>query len=628
MKITEQIQDSVAKAVEELYGQAYDSAKVNISPTRKEFEGDYTVVVFPFSRIARKKPEMIAQELGDYLLINVKDIGSYNVIKGFLNLKVEQEFWGGLLKGWLAKEDFGAAPSNGKKVMVEYSSPNTNKPLHLGHIRNILLGWSTANLYDTAGYDVVRVQIINDRGVHICKSMYAWQEFGNGETPESTGMKSDHFVGKYYVKFEKEFQKEYKAWQQTDDAKTAYDNWATSEKGIKTIKENDLTDPMAYFFKSVFKNTYFNTISKHGQAVKEMLRKWEANDETVRSLWAKMNNWVYEGFDTTYKNLGVSFDKYYYESQTYLLGKDSIAEGLEKDIFYKKEDGSVWADLTDVKLDEKIVLRSDGTSVYMTQDIGTAQARYKDYGVDRMIYVVGDEQEYHFQVLFELLKRLGEPYADELFHLSYGMVDLPTGKMKSREGKVVDADDLMEEVIEAAKKESIERGAIADLNEAEQAQIIKNIGMAALKFFILKVNPKRRMTFNPEESVSLQGQTGPYVQYAAVRTKALARKAEEVNLDGLEAYTDVQPQEEELLLQLQKFPELVINAAHQNDPSAIANYVYALAKSFNKFYHDLPILRSDVPEDAKAFRLGISTMVGRVLEKALDILGIDVPEYM
>jgi len=425
--ITNTIKENVAKAVKHLYEADFDANKVNISPTRKDVEGDYTVLVFPFARIARKKPEAIGEDIGQFLVENVEAISSYTIIKGFLNLTVSNNLWAAMLDNFIAQPNFGYAPKNGEKVMVEYSSPNTNKPLHLGHVRNNLLGWSCAKILDAAGYEVTKVQIINDRGVHICKSMWAWEQFGNGETPESSGMKGDHLIGKYYVLFNTMLKKEYASWQKSKDAYSTYKKWLNSEGGLKAIKEEGTSELEGHFYSKIYKNKYFNEASIIGAEVKDMLRKWENNDPEVRALWEKMNNWVYAGFKETYKNLGVSFDKYYYESETYLLGKDSIQQGLDKGIFYTKDDGSTWIDLRDVKLDEKIVLRSDGTSVYITQDVGTAQSRYEDFGVSKMIYVVGNEQEYHFQVLFEILKRLGEPYAEGLYDLSYGMVELPTG---------------------------------------------------------------------------------------------------------------------------------------------------------------------------------------------------------
>lgn len=614
MNIIQNIEDGVIQGIKALYGQDITEDNITMNATRKEFKGDYTVVVFPFTRMARKKPEAIGQELGEYLKKEVDIVSDYNVIKGFLNLEVNNVYWNKFLRDVAKEEDYGQFEPNGQKVMVEFSSPNTNKPLHLGHIRNILLGWSTSKILEKAGYEVTKVQIINDRGIAICKSMLAWQKFGEGATPESKGIKSDHFVGKYYVLFEKKFKAEYKAWQETKVAQKIF-----QEKGKEGQSAED-------FFKA-YKNTYFNEYSVLGNEAKDMLLKWEANDEGVRQLWGLMNSWVYAGFQTTYKNLGVHFDQLYYESDTYLLGKNSIEEGLEKGIFYQKDDGSVWIDLTDEKLDHKLVLRSDGTSVYMTQDIGTAQLRYHDYKVDKMVYTVADEQNYHFKVLFKILKKLGEPYADGLHHLSYGMVDLPTGKMKSREGTVVDADDLMAEVIAESRANAQERGDIFELPKKEQEAIIKRIGLAALKYFIIKVNPQKRMTFDPKESVDMQGQTGPYVQNAYVRIKSVLRKGGKQDLSLAKNYTAFADIEKELLSKIYAYPELIQSAADNYDPSTIANFCYDLSKTFHKYYHDYSFLRAE-SEEAKAFRLTLATVISKVLKSAMEMLGIEMPEKM
>ncbi|MEM8524315.1 MAG: arginine--tRNA ligase [Bacteroidota bacterium] len=607
------LQEGVASAVKGLYDSDFPAEKVTISPTRKEFEGDYTVVVFPFSKAARKKPEAIGEDLGSYLKENLAEVTDFNVIKGFLNLVISDEYWKNFLQTASVNATYGKHPSNGKKVMVEYSSPNTNKPLHLGHIRNILLGWSSAQLFEAAGYEVIKTQIINDRGIAICKSMLAWQKFGKGATPESEGIKSDHFVGKFYVLFNRKLSAEYEAWQASEEGKTVYE--------AKSKGEQD----EAAFFKA-YKNTYFNEYSQLGKESREMLLAWEANDPEVRALWKKMNTWVYDGFEETYKRLGVHFDKNYYESDTYILGKETVEKGLSDGVFYQKEDGSTWVDLTDSKLDHKIVLRADGTSVYLTQDLGTAQLRYQDFGVDSMIYVVGDEQNYHFQVLFEVLKRVGEPYADALHHLSYGMVDLPTGKMKSREGTVVDADDLIEEVVMEARKNVEERGELTELSTTERDEIIRKIGLAALKFFIIKVQPKKRMVFNPAESVDMQGQTGPYVQNAFVRIQSVLRKAGKTNGEYT-AYNKLETLEKDLLGKLYAYPGLVKNAAENLDPSEIANYCYDLAKTFHKFYHDHSILKAE-SEAAKHFRLTLSQLTAQVLENGMSLLGVAMPERM
>ncbi|MFN7116400.1 MAG: arginine--tRNA ligase [Saprospiraceae bacterium] len=617
--ITNIIQENVIHAIHTLYGQSVAPAQVQLAPTRKEFEGDYTLVTFPFTKLAGKKPEEVGEELGNFLVEQVAEIQSFNVIKGFLNLSVSDHFWINFLEDIYSEYNFGQHPANGKKVLVEFSSPNTNKPLHLGHIRNILLGWSCYKILQAAGYDVNRVQIVNDRGIAICKSMLAWQKYGNGATPESTGVKSDHFVGDYYVMFEQKFQEEYKAWQQSEAAKSIFEN----------KKKADQDESI--FFKE-YKNTYFNELSQLGREAREMLLRWEAGDPETVALWKQMNGWVYHGFDETYHKLGVEFDKLYYESDTYLLGKDIIEDGLARGIFYKKPDGSVWIDLTAAKLDHKLVLRSDGTSVYITQDLGTARLRYDDFGMDKAVYVVADEQNYHFQVLFEILKRLGEPYAEGLHHLSYGMVDLPTGKMKSREGTVVDADDLVAEVIAEARENSKERDTLADLSISEQEDILRKIGLAALKFFIIKVTPQKRMTFDPKESVDLQGQTGPYVQNAYVRIQSVLRKAEMEGWDNdrlsvSAAYQKLETDEKDLIAQLYVFPDLIKEAAAAYDPSTIANYCYNLAKSYHKFYHDYSILRAET-EEAVAFRLKLCQAIANVLRFGMDLLGIEMLEKM
>ncbi|MEZ5056834.1 MAG: arginine--tRNA ligase [Saprospiraceae bacterium] len=616
MSIVHKIQNGVVEAVKELFGENIDPESVTLTPTRKEFEGDYTVVVFPYTKIAKKGPAVIAQEMGAFIENHIPEITSFNVIQGFLNLTLSADYWTAFLQENMGNAYYGMAPKNGKKVMVEFSSPNTNKPLHLGHIRNILLGWSCSQILEAAGNEVFKVQVINDRGIAICKSMLAWQKFGEGKTPENSGIKGDHLVGDFYVSFEKHFQEEYKAWQETDEAKAV----------LKQEKKEDQDE--ASFFKK-YKEKYFNQQSKLGAEARAMLLDWEAGKPEVVALWKKMNGWVYEGFDKTYEKLGVSFDQLYYESETYLLGKEMVEKGLSKDVFYKKEDGSVWADLTDAKLDHKVVLRSDGTSVYITQDIGTAHKRYEEYGVESMVYVVADEQNYHFQVLFEILKRLEEPYANGLHHLSYGMVDLPTGKMKSREGTVVDADDLIAEVVEEAKKAAGERGEITEANAQEQEEIIFKIGMAALKFYIIKVSPKKRMTFNPAESVDLQGQTGPYVQNAYVRIKSVLRKAlaDQVEWKNQAGYDKLEPGEKELLSQLYQYPSIIQEAADNYDPSTIANYAYALAKEFHKFYHDHSILKAE-SAGSKIFRLQLSNMCANVLKSSMHLLGIDMPERM
>ncbi len=614
MNIITIIQQGVINGIAELYDAKINEQQITLNATRKEFEGDFTVVTFPFAKIAKKKPDEIAEELGRYLVENINELAAFNVIKGFLNLVIDDAYWKSFLEDSAGKADYGTQLATGNKVMVEFSSPNTNKPLHLGHIRNILLGWSCSKIHEAAGNEVVKVQIINDRGIAICKSMIAWQKFGNGETPESSGTKGDSLVGKYYVLFQQKLTEEYTEWQKSE----------TAEKLFESKKKEG--QEIADFFKK-YEKQYFNEYSELGRAAKDLLLAWEANEPEARALWAQMNNWVYSGFEQTYKSLGVSFDKLYYESDTYLLGKDFIEKGLEDGIFYKKDDNSVWIDLEDAKLDHKLVLRSDGTSVYMTQDIGTAELRYKDFGTKQMVYVVGDEQNYHFKVLFEIMKRLKAPYSEGLHHLSYGMIDLPTGKMKSREGTVVDADDLIAEVIGEARNGSLERGDLDDLPKVEREGIYRKIGLAALKYFILKVNPQKRMVFNPQESVDLQGDTGPYIQNAFVRIKSVLRKADQSDFSDSVDYDALANAERELLVQLYKFPEMISQAAEQLDPSIIASFSFDLARSYHRFWHECKIITAESPA-ARSFRLKLSKMVGSVLQKAMDLLGIEMPERM
>lgn len=608
------IQDKVSEAVQELYQTDFPAAQVPVNSTRKEFEGDYTVVVFPFTKAARKGPEAIAQEIGEYLQGAVAEIERFNVVKGFLNLVVSDDYWKNFLLDIATEEDYGKQPAKGQKVLVEFSSPNTNKPLHLGHIRNILLGWSTAQIMEAVGYDVKKIQIINDRGIAICKSMLAWQKYGKETTPISTTTKPDHFVGKYYVLFEQHFQEEYKEWQASAEGQAIYEDKKKPEEEAAT------------FFKR-YKNLYFNNYSQLGKEARDLLLAWEAGDEQAVALWKKMNNWVYAGFDITYDKLGVNFDKLYYESQTYLLGKEMVQIGLDKGVFYTCDDGSIEADLSDAKLDKKKILRSDGTSLYVTQDLGTAHQRYEDFGADKMVYVVADEQNYHFQVLFELLKRLEEPYAAGLYHLSYGMVDLPSGKMKSREGTVVDADDLIAEVVEEVRANSEERDTLNDLSTEEKGEIMHQVGLAALKFFITKVHPKKRMTFDPKESVDLQGQTGPYIQNAYVRIQSVLRKWEGAAASEAKAYPALEAEEKDLIAQLFAFPDLLQEAANSYDPSTIAQYAYGLAKSYHKFYHDHSILNADTAA-ARDFRLALSEAVANSLKFSMRLLGIEMPTRM
>jgi arginyl-tRNA synthetase len=608
------IQHHLTLSVKELYGLDISDNLLPITPTRKEFQGDFTVVTFPLTKLSKKKPEIIGEELGQLLVRDFSELASFNVIQGFLNLSLVPSFWNSFVLSLQDNPSFGELPANGEQVLVEFSSPNTNKPLHLGHIRNILIGWSVSKILKAAGFDVFRVQIINDRGIAICKSMLARKIWGADKTPQNTGIKGDFFVGSYYVLFEQKFQEEYAAWQLTAEA-----------KGIFDAKKKEDQSEVA-FFKS-YKDLYFNAYSELGKQAAEMLRNWEAGEEETIAIWSQMNQWVYAGFDYTYRLMGVHFDKLYYESETYLLGKDIVQEGIEKSVFYKEADGSVWIDLTDVKLDKKVVLRKDGTSVYITQDLGTAELRYNDFKASKMIYVVADEQNYHFQVLFEIAKKLKVPYAEGLHHLSYGMVDLPTGKMKSREGTVVDADDLIAEVVLEARKNSEERGVLADLTDAERSEIIRKIGLAALKYFIIKVQPQKRMTFDPKESVDMQGQTGPYIQNAFVRIQSVLRKAGDFDATIAGNYLEFVLEEREIIQQLYQYPNVIEESALQYDPSAIANFAYALAKNYHRFYHEHSILKAD-DLAVRSFRLCMSKAVGSVLNHSMNLLGIEMPDKM
>ena len=597
MKIENRLIESVRKAIKELYGQDVPEAQVQLQKTKKEFEGHLTLVVFPFLRISKKGPEQTAQEIGAYLQANEPAVAAFNVIKGFLNLTVSAACWIDLLNDIHADECYGlmAATDQSPLVMIEYSSPNTNKPLHLGHVRNNLLGNALANILAANGNRVVKTNIVNDRGIHICKSMLAWLKYGNGETPESSGKKGDHLVGDYYVAFDKHFKAEVAELQQQGLSK----------------EEAEAQSPLM-------------------NEAREMLVKWEAGDPEVRALWKKMNEWVYEGFDETYKRLGVGFDKIYYESDTYLEGKEKVMEGLEKGFFFRKEDGSVWADLTAEGLDHKLLLRSDGTSVYMTQDIGTAKLRFADYPIDKMIYVVGNEQNYHFQVLSILLDKLGFEWGKSLVHFSYGMVELPEGKMKSREGTVVDADDLMDEMINTAKETSGDLGKLDGCTEEEAANIARIVGLGALKYFILKVDARKNMTFNPKESIDFNGNTGPFIQYTYARIRSILRKAAEqgIEVPALLPNDMVLSEKEEGLIQmLADFAGVVKQAGTDYSPSGIANYAYDLVKEYNQFYHDFSILREE-NKHLKLFRLALSANVGKIVKEAMGLLGIEVPERM
>lgn len=609
------IQSSAAESVNDLYGMNLEASKINVATTRKGMEGDYTLIVFPFTKAAGKKPEEVGEELGAKIVAQNPHVSGYNVIKGFLNLSIADSYWLDVLGHISGDATFGRRERNGETVVVEFSSPNTNKPLHLGHIRNILLGWSVSRILDADGYEVKKVQIVNDRGIAICRSMLAWKRWGNGETPESAAIKGDHLVGKYYVKFADEFKAEYQSWQATPESDTAF---------AERTKKYEALDKEAFF--KEYKNDYFNAHSKLGAEAKAMLIAWEAEDPEVRKLWKQMNGWVLTGFDETYATLGVEFDKLYFESDTYLLGKEIIADGLQQDIL-KQEGKRVMIDLENIGLAMKTIIKSDGTSTYTSQDLGTAQLRWDDFAAKKMIYVVGDEQISHFQGVFEILKRMKAPYAEGLFHLAYGMVDLPTGRMKSREGNVVDADDLMNEVKSIARNNLTERGELEVLSAEEKEDIVARIALGALKYYILKVNPTRRMVFNPEESLDMQGDTGPYIQNAFVRIQSILRKA---NPDGAQlsyTYPSLAPVEKDLIMQLANFPKVISHAASNYDPSEVASYNYTLAKTFHKFYHDMSIMKAE-SEDAKAFRITLATAVGSVLEKGMELIGVEMPGRM
>ena len=589
MNIEKHLLKEIAECVEALYGAT--GIDLQLQKTRKEFEGDYTLVVFPLLRTSRKSPDATAEEIGAALAARLPEqVKGYNVIKGFLNISLCENFWGERFAEMASAENYGIAPSNGKTVMVEYSSPNTNKPLHLGHIRNNLLGYSVSQILAACGYNVIKANLVNDRGIHICKSMIAWQRYGQGETPASSGMKGDHLVGKYYVEFDKHFKAEV----------------AEMVAGGMSEEEAKKQAPIL-------------------RDAQEMLRKWEMGDKEVRALWEMMNGWVYEGFDVTYKSLGVNFDKIYYESQTYLLGKELVDEGLSKGVFYRRDDGSVWIDLTGDGLDEKLLLRGDGTSVYMTQDLGTAFRRFEDNALDGMIYVVGNEQNYHFQVLKLVLKKLGYDWSDDIFHLSYGMVELPEGKMKSREGTVVDADDLIEDMVGTAREMSQELGKLDGLSEEQVAEVCHTVGLGALKYFILKVDPKKTMLFNPRESIDFNGNTGPFVQYTHARICSVLRKAEGEVLDASGA--TYLPEEVEIIKYLVDFPATVLSAGENYSPALIAAYVYDLAKMYNGYYHDHSILREENAA-VRAMRLQLSALVAKVIKTGMGLLGITVPERM
>ena len=605
MKIEDKLVASVISGLKALYSQEVPEKMVQIQKTKKEFEGHLTLVVFPFLKMSRKGPEQTAQEIGEYLKVNEPAVAAFNVIKGFLNLTIASATWIDLLNEIQADEQYGLvkATETSPLVMIEYSSPNTNKPLHLGHVRNNLLGNALANIVAANGNKVVKTNIVNDRGIHICKSMLAWKKYGNGETPETSGKKGDHLVGDYYVSFDKHYKAEVK------ELMTEFTAQGMSEDEAKAKAE--AASPLM-------------------QEAREMLVKWEAGDSEIRGLWEMMNNWVYAGFDETYRKMGVSFDKIYYESNTYLEGKEKVMEGLEKGFFFKKEDGSVWADLTAEGLDHKLLLRGDGTSVYMTQDIGTAKLRFADYPIDKMIYVVGNEQNYHFQVLSILLDKLGFEWGKSLVHFSYGMVELPEGKMKSREGTVVDADDLMEEMIATAKETSQELGKLDGLTQEEADDIARIVGLGALKYFILKVDARKNMTFNPKESIDFNGNTGPFIQYTYARIQSVLRKAAESGIvvpGQIPAGIDLSEKEEGLIQMVADFAAVVKQAGEDYSPSIIANYTYDLVKEYNQFYHDFSILREE-NEAVKVFRIALSANVAKVVRLGMSLLGIEVPSRM
>ena len=605
MTIEQQIINAALAAVKELYGQEVPEKMVQLQKTKKEFEGNLTLVVFPFLKISRKKPDETAREIGEYIKQNCEAIADFNAVGGFLNLVIDKKAWLGLLNEMNQNEKFGEKPVTEASplVMIEYSSPNTNKPLHLGHVRNNLLGWSLAQIMEANGNRVVKTNIVNDRGIHICKSMLAWLKFGNGETPETSGKKGDHLIGDYYVAFDKHYRAE------VAELKAKYvAEGMDEEQAEKKAKEESPLIKEAH----------------------EMLVKWEQNDPEVRALWKKMNDWVYAGFDETYKALGVGFDKIYYESNTYLVGKKKVEEGLAKGLFFRKDDNSVWADLTGEGLDQKLLLRSDGTSVYMTQDIGTAEMRFNDFPIDKMIYVVGNEQNYHFQVLSILLDRLGFKWGKELVHFSYGMVELPNGKMKSREGTVVDADDLIAAMVADAKQTSEELGKFKDMSEEERNEIARIVGLGALKYFILKVDARKNMLFNPEESIDFNGNTGPFIQYTYARIRSILRKAQAEGISiptTLEGTMPLNEKEIELIQKLNEFGAAVEQAGKDYSPSGIANYCYELTKAFNQFYHDYSILGADTEEE-KVVRLVLAQNVGKTLKNGMALLGIEVPERM
>ncbi len=643
--IEQQLKEATVMAVQDLFGASAGTNQVIVSDTRKEFEGDLTVVVFPFVRFARRSPQQTGELIGGYLQEKFDFITGFNTIKGFLNLSISDNHWLKIFNAICKVENYGQHPPTGKKIVLEYCGPNTNKPLHLGHVRNMLLGYSTANILMAAGDEVHKVNIYNDRGIAICKSMLGWQKYADGATPESAGMKGDHFVGKWYVKFNNEFSKEYKVWQQTTEGQEAFFDWKKNEKVVKkTLKEIATAKKKAkkegkeikeesytlqnYFFNQVYDKTYFNTYSKLGAETAEMLRKWEANDPDVRALWQKNNQWVYQGLQESYKKIGVDFEKDYLESDNYLQGKEVVLKGLEEGLFYQKEDGSVWIDLTNKKLDHKLLLRKDGTSVYITQDLAVAENRYTDYQMDDSIYVVGDAQAYHFKVLQGVLEKMGKPYAKGIHHLGYGMVFLPSGKMKSREGTIVDADDLIDQMIAMTKAVTEEQGKIEDLTSNEAEELYKKLGLGALKYFILKIGAKKSFVFNPEESIQIQGDTGTYIQYNYARCQSVLRKyGNEDYKQDFSFDNDIESLEKELIMLQYKYPLVVLEAAENYDPSIIAAYAYNLAKTFSKFWGAHPIF-DDKNKQLTAFRVALTANNACIVKSAMLLLGIEVPNRM
>lgn len=596
MNIELLLKKGISEGLHTIFGLSVTPEGVALQPTKPEFEGSLTLVTFPFTKLTKKSPEEIAKALGEHLQQSTKEVAGFNVVKGFLNISIKTEAWVKLFEVEISKSDFGKYTNNGHKVIVEYSSPNTNKPLHLGHLRNNFLGYSVSEILKANGYEVAKVNLVNDRGIHICKSMLAYQKFGNNETPESAGLKGDHLIGKYYVLFDKEFKK------QVDELKN------------KGIEEEEAKKKAPVLLEA-----------------QEMLVKWEEGDSEIRALWKKMNGWVYEGFETTYKIIGVNFDKFYYESDTYLLGKNIVEEGLSKGVFYRKEDGSVWVNLTSDGLDEKLLLRGDGTSVYITQDLGTAELKYKDFKSEKSIYVVGNEQDYHFKVLQLILKKLGKSYAEGIYHLSYGMVDLPSGKMKSREGTVVDADELIQEMMDTAEHHTKELGKIEGFSEEEARKLYKVLALGAIKYFLLKVDPKKRMLFNPQESIEFQGNTGPFVQYTFARISAILRKAQQLEINYQELdYSQIKnlhSTEQDLIVALNKYPTIIAEAADSYSPSVVAQFAYELAKDYNRFYSEVSIFNEE-DKNALKFRIALSATVARIIEKSMSLLGIEVPERM